>query len=106
MDGVVFSFNPNANYSLVVHDPKYFIMSARQQIFPGIYRLYQSEVRDIIYYLDIRIHLKFQNIKPFKSDINYISVTEHHILNRPDRQCEVNIMQNILVQGVPKKNWL
>ena len=53
LDGIYVLLNPNASFNLLVHDPKYFIMTGRQMVFPGIFRLYQSHVRIIKYHNEI-----------------------------------------------------
>ena len=44
LDGITFKLNPNASYSLAVHDPKYFILTGRPLVFPGIFRRYLPDV--------------------------------------------------------------
>ena len=44
LDGITFTLNPNASFNLAVHDPNYFIMTARPLVFPGIFRRYLSAV--------------------------------------------------------------
>ena len=44
LDGITFKLKPNASYSLAVHDPKYFILTGRPLVFPGIFRRYLPDV--------------------------------------------------------------
>ena len=44
LDGITFKLKPNASYSLAVHDPKYFILTGRPLVFPGIFRHYLPDV--------------------------------------------------------------
>ena len=42
-DGTLFYVNPNKTYHVSVHDPKYYLMTVRELVFPRILRVYGSK---------------------------------------------------------------
>ena len=45
---MIFTLYPNASYNLGVHDPRFFIMTGRPLVFPGISKRYLSAVSKIL----------------------------------------------------------
>ena len=71
-DGLLFYLEPTINYRIIFHDPKFYHMVSNTFTFPRIW-------------LEYKVGL---NMKKDYFDWYYISVTEHHLLNRPEQPCE------------------
>ena len=72
LPGLLFFLDPNINYRIIFHDPKFYHMVSNTFTFPRIW-------------LEYKVGL---NMKSDYYDWYYISVTEHHLLNRPEQPCE------------------
>ena len=71
-DGLLFFLEPTINYRIIFHDPKFYHMVSNTFTFPRIWLEYKVDL----------------NMKSDYFDWYYISVTEHHLLNRPEQPCE------------------
>ena len=66
-----FNLEPNLNYRIFIHDPKYHQLVIRR-LFPRILVQYNTG----------------QNLVAGTYDYYDISITQHHLLNRPEQPCE------------------
>ena len=71
-DGFLFYLDPGLNYRVIFHDPKFYHIVSNTKTFPRMWLEYKSG----------------QNMKPGYYEWYYITVTEHHMLNRPEQPCE------------------
>ena len=67
-----FYLNPGLNYRIFIHDPKFYLPVVKSGIFPRMFVHYKSE----------------KDTEPGYYEAHEISVTEHHLLNRPEQPCE------------------
>ena len=67
-----FYLSPGLKYKILIHDPKFYFPVVKSGIFPRIFVHYKSE----------------KDIEPGYYENHEISVTEHHLLNRPEQPCE------------------
>ena len=72
LNHAVFNLDPSLNYRIIIHDPKFYHILARNGIFPRIWLEYKAG----------------ENMRPGYYEIYEITVTEHHLLNRPEQPCE------------------
>ena len=72
MNSSYFYLDPSINYRIVIHDPKFYHMLIKNGIFPRIMLQYKSG----------------HNLESGHFDYYEITVTEHHLLNRPEQPCE------------------
>ena len=68
----IFYLNPGLSYRIMIHDPKFYISVRKRGIYPRILLQYKSG----------------QNIQAGNYELHEISLTEHHLLNRPEQPCE------------------
>ena len=68
----LFHLNPGLNYRIMIHDPKFYHILSKYGIFPRIWLEYKSG----------------QNMRAGHYEFTEITVTEHHLLNRPEKPCE------------------
>ena len=71
-DGLLFFLDPELSYRIIFHDPKFYHVVSNTFTFPRIWLEYQAG----------------KNMVPGNYEWYYISVTEHHLLNRPEQPCE------------------
>ena len=86
-DGLLFAINPNISYRVFFHDPKYYLLVSNPMVFPRIWFEYEVMIKYITF--KTYKYLSLQNKEPNTFVWYYISVTEHQLYNRPERQCEV-----------------
>lgn len=70
-DGIFFRLDPNLSYKVIIHDPRFFLMTSNPLVFPRIWKEYKKN-----------------SLKANKFSWLYISLTEHRLLNRPEKQCQ------------------
>ena len=68
-----FFLEPNITYKVLLHDPQFYLILINSLTFPRIW-------------LDYKAGQNMQRAGYFT--FFYISVTEHHLLNRPEKPCE------------------
>ena len=68
----LFYLDPHLNYRIMIHDPKFYHILVKHSVFPRVWLEYKAG----------------QNMEPGHYDYYEISVTEHHLLNRPEQPCE------------------
>ena len=68
----IFNLDPSLNYRVMIHDPKFYHILVKHGIFPRIWLDYKAG----------------ENMRPGYYDQYQITVTEHHLLNRPEQPCE------------------
>ena len=68
----LFYLEPSLNYRVILHDPQFYHILLKHGIFPRIWLEYKSG----------------QNMKAGFYEYNEITVTQHHLLNRPEQPCE------------------
>ena len=73
-DGLLFQLDPNLSYKVIIHDPKFYLIASNPLVFPRIWK-----------------EMKGSEIKANKFKWLYISMTEHRLLNRQEKQCEEDI---------------
>ena len=83
-----FEIHPNMSIYLFIHDPKFFISTDHPLVFPGYFKKF--EVIFWMYVYSLMILTKLQNTDSGMKEIYFISVTEHQLLNRLGRPCEVH----------------
>ena len=71
-DGFLFYLDPGLNYRVIFHDPKFYHIVSNTLTFPRIWLEYKAG----------------QNMKAGEYEGRFITVTEHHLLNRPEQPCE------------------
>ena len=71
-DGFLFYLDPSLNYRVIFHDPKFYHLVSNILTFPRIWLEYKAG----------------QNMKAGHYEWYYITVTQHHLLNRPEQPCE------------------
>ena len=85
-NSIVFGLHPNRSYYIFVHDVKFILYTFRPATFPGIKRKYKVTFR----YQKFQEKIKFlQRTEPSAGERHFISVVEHHLLDRKERPCEV-----------------
>ena len=67
-----FYLNPNLTQRVIIHDPLFYHILSNALVFPRVWLEYKPG----------------QNMKPGHYEWFEISVTEHHLLNRPEQPCE------------------
>lgn len=78
--GGLFSLFPHLNYRVFLHDPKFYHGGANPLAFPRIWLEYKRDKNNI----------------PGYYEMIFITVTEHHLLNRPEEPCEEEEEYNFL----------
>ena len=68
----VFNLDPQLNYRIIIHDPKFHHILFKHGIFPRIWLEYKTG----------------QNMEAGNYEFSEITVIEHHLLNRPEQPCE------------------
>ena len=68
----MFFLDPSLKYRIMIHDPKFYHILVKHGIFPRIRLEYKAG----------------QNMKAGFYEYNEITVTQHHLLNRPEQPCE------------------
>merc|ERR1711978_358155 len=71
-DSFIFLLSTELNYRIIVHDPLFYHVIFNSLIFPRIWLEYKMD----------------ENLKPQQYELVSISVTQHHLLNRPEQPCE------------------
>ena len=71
-DGFLFYLDPSLSYRIIFHDPKFYHVVSNTLTFPRIWLEYKAG----------------QNMKAGHYEWYYITVTQHHLLNRPEQPCE------------------
>ena len=71
-DLLMFVLDPSLDYGVFIHDPNYFTISSNPLAFP-------------------RILKQLNDLKEQSYELLYISLTEHHLLNRDDQPCEDSV---------------
>ena len=68
----LFYLDPDLNYRVFIHDPSFYLILERGQVFPRILLEYKRK----------------RNMQGGYYEGYFITVTEHHLLNRPEQPCE------------------
>ena len=71
-DSFYFILSTNFNYKIIIHDPLFYHLIFNSLIFPRIWIEYK----------------RGENLMSDRFELTGISVTEHHLLNRPEQPCE------------------
>ena len=71
-DSFYFLLSTDFNYRIIIHDPLFYHFMFNSMIFPRIWIEYKMG----------------ENLKPKHFEQIGITVTEHHLLNRPEQPCE------------------
>ena len=72
LNQALFNLDPKLNYRILIHDPKFYHIMIKNTVFPRIWLIYRAG----------------KNMEPGTFETYQISVTEHHLLNRPEKPCE------------------
>ena len=72
LNSTVFNLDPKLNYRIMLHDPKFYHILIKNTVFPRIWLNYRAG----------------QNMEAGTFDAYQITLTEHHLLNRPEQPCE------------------
>ena len=72
VNSTTFYLDPGINYRIFIHDPKFYHILIKNDIFPRIFLQYKVG----------------GNLEAGTYDYYEISVTEHRLLNRPEQPCE------------------
>ena len=68
----MFYLNPGLSYRILIHDPKFYLSIIKSGLFPRIWIQYKAG----------------QNMEAGTFEVFEITITEHHLLNRPEQPCE------------------
>ena len=68
----LFFLNPELSYRIIIHDPSFYHIVERGEIFPRIWLEYKAS----------------RDMQAGHYEGYFLSVTEHHLLNRPEQPCE------------------
>ena len=71
-DSIYFLLSTNFNYKIIIHDPLFYHLLSNSLIYPRIWLEYKTG----------------ENLKSHQYELTGITVTEHHLLNRPEQPCE------------------
>ena len=79
-DSLQFWLEPGLNYRILLHDPTFYHVVRRSQTVPRLWLQFKSG----------------QNMRAGHYEWHEITVTEHHLLNRPEQPCEEEEDYNFL----------
>jgi len=84
-----FHLQPDIPIYLFIHDPNFFLGTDHPSIFPGYFK--KIEVKSIFGINLNNFQTKLQKTEPTIEERYFISVTEHQLLYRSERPCEVEL---------------